>query len=510
MKFVSIADQLPEAAPGPDLEPFFGDERWAALGDMIPDGLVLVDRRGIVRYMNSAAESSYEVARLAAVGRHLSELVQQTRLDISFVLDTFARGARVTRAVTDSAGRTHVVTARCSRQPNGETNFLVIAVRNLDALASLSAGASADASDSARAFVPIGRDSGSGPEPVMAGQATLALLERGLRAIALGSRLLVLGESGVGKTELARLLHRRSGSPDRPFVHVNCGSIPESLFESEMFGYERGSFTGASTRGKKGLIEAADGGTLFLDEVGEIPLHCQAKILQMLEEGVVQRVGATAPRRLRLQVIAATNRDLRRLALEGGFRRDLYYRLSVVTLALPPLRERRELIAPLLVRFLAEVNRRRPWPLRIDAGCQKRLEAYSYPGNIRELQNLVEHLAVVCDQVATADDLPIEPLPYELAELRPEGARLPPASTAATLEAPLPEGAEDTEAAGEVDARGSAAADVFDLRVAVRQYEAQLIDAAIRRTGSKRKAAELLGVDIATIVRKSRERASGC
>jgi len=146
------------------------------------------------------------------------------------------------------------------------------------------------------------------------------LLDRGLRTLLLGSRLLLLGESGVGKTEFARLLHRRSGNPSRPFIHVNCGSIPETLFESEMFGYERGSFTGALAKGKRGLVEAADGGILFLDEVAEIPLPSQAKMLQFLEEGGVQRVGATEIKRLHVQVVTATNRNLHKMVADGLFR----------------------------------------------------------------------------------------------------------------------------------------------------------------------------------------------
>ena len=253
-----------------------------------------------------------------------------------------------------------------------------------------------------------------------------------------------------------------------------------------MLGYERGAFTGALARGKKGLIEAADGGTLFLDEVGEIPLQCQAKILRVLEDGLVLRVGATTPRRLRLQIIAATNRDLQQLVLEERFRRDLFYRLSVVTLHLPPLRQRAELIPPLLERFLADVNRRRTVPLTIDAGCRRRLETYSFPGNVRELENIVEHLAVVSDTVATVSDLPFAAEPGSVAQH-------------SAIPAPSEQPEPLSPAAFPQD---------FDLRDAVRRYESQLIDAAIRSVGSKRKAAELLGVDIATIVRKSRASAS--
>lgn len=485
MKFVSPPEDLSSNAAANDLESLFVDERWRVLGDMIPDGLILIDRSGIVRYVNSAAESITEVSRVMIIGRTLSDLIQHARIDCSVLMDAFSNGSRINKIVRDSDGRVYVLSTRgYKRQWNGESSAILVVLRNLDALAKISSRTSVDSNGVA--FVPVsGEAVASDVDPIISGASTVALLDRGLRAIAMGSRLLVLGESGVGKTELARLLHRRSGSVDRPFVHVNCGSIPDSLFESEMFGYERGSFTGASSRGKKGLIEAADGGTLFLDEVGEIPLHCQAKMLQMLEEGLIHRVGATAPRRLRLQVIAATNRDLRTLVEEGGFRRDLYYRLSVVTLLLPPLRERRELIPLLLDRFLMQVNQRRPSPMVIDPTCRRRLQDYSYPGNVRELQNIVEHLAVVCDRVALESDLPLEQMDFP----EPRG----------TDQAAAPA----TEIFGVVDfATG------FDLREAVKSYESTLIEIAIQKTGSKRKAAELLSVDIATVVRKSKAHVS--
>ncbi|MCK2126858.1 sigma 54-interacting transcriptional regulator [Thauera aromatica] len=487
MKFVNVPENLANPASGVNLDPLFVDERWQTLGDMIPDGLILVDRAGIVRYINSAAESITETARQAVVGQPLGSFLAETRLQCADLIDIFARGGRVNKVVTDQEGRSYALSTRSHRQRNGENNCFLILLRNLNVLAKIaSQGESEGGNASALTVAQLSENASSEREPVIVGESTTAMLNRGLRAISMGSRLLVLGESGVGKTELARLLHRRSGSNERPFVHVNCGSIPESLFESEMFGYERGSFTGALARGKKGLIEAADGGTLFLDEVGEIPLHCQAKMLQVLEEGLVQRVGATAPRKLRLQIIAATNRDLQQLVEEGHFRRDLFYRLSVVTLHLPPLRQRPELIPPLLERFLADVNRRRTIPLKIDANCRSRLACHAFPGNIRELENIVEHLAVVCDTVATIADLPFA----EISRATPSQA-----GPATAGEGP-----------------GSAPPTVFpqdfDLRDAIRKYESQLIDAAIKSVGSKRKAAELLGVDIATIVRKSRSSAS--
>lgn len=474
MKFLSPSENCSSELQNLDFEEFAQDERWSTIADLLPDGMIVVDRRGIICYFNSAAESFNEITRSEIVGHSVSEFVARSRVDSSSLPEAFANGARINQIVEDAGGRSYMLSTRCARKWRGEISCFVIIQRNLESIAKVAGSVS---SDDTGLGLSVGAPAFGDKEPVIAGRATLALVERGLRAMALGSRVLMLGESGVGKTELARLLHRRSGQGERPFVHVNCGSIPDSLFESEMFGYEKGSFTGALSRGKKGLIEAAEGGTLFLDEVGEIPLHCQAKMLQVLEEGIVQRVGAISPRRLKVQIVAATNRDLLKMVDEGRFRRDLYYRLSVVTLVLPPLRERPELISQLLDRFIAAINRRRQQPLELTAECRRYLENYSFPGNIRELQNVIEHLAVVCDLTATAADLPFVEPGLELQET------------------PL-------ELRG-VGVSDPAALEGGYLRKMVRNFESRVIQAAISETGSKRKAAERLGVDIATIVRKS-------
>ncbi|MDR0717415.1 MAG: sigma 54-interacting transcriptional regulator, partial [Azoarcus sp.] len=300
MKFMSIEDNLTPSSRASDFEALYTDDRWRALGDLIPDGLVMVDSAGLVRYMNSAAESINEVYRQMVVGHPLEDFVQQARLDYSVIPEVFHHGhARVNKVVRDAGNRDYLISTRSYHSWSGESSAFMILTRNLDALDKIPRHAHESSPVFAPPSLPLAASAEN--EPIVSGQATAKAVERGLRAIDMHARLLILGESGVGKTELARQLHRKSGFATCPFVHVNCGSIPDSLFESEMFGYERGAFTGASSRGKKGLIEAAEGGILFLDEVGEIPLHCQAKILQAIEEGLVQRVGATAPRHLQLQ-----------------------------------------------------------------------------------------------------------------------------------------------------------------------------------------------------------------
>src|SRR5258708_4177455 len=401
MKFVTPTIGESDASNALNLDHLLADARLQQLVDLLPDGIVLVDKTGLVRYINSAAESIHELLRVEAVGQPLTQLVKRSALDCEMLLDAFSDGVKVNQVIPARTRQSYMVSTRCVRDWNGEVTCFLIIFRDIEQLTKMQADALVS---------PFGGETdagsaGEGDEGMVLCEQTSLLVDRALKAVALGSRLLLLGESGVGKTEFARLLHRRSGPVSRPFIHVNCGSIPESLFESEMFGYERGSFTGALARGKRGLVEAADGGILFLDEVGEIPLSSQSKMLRFLEDSAIYRVGSTHAKRLRVQIIAATNRDLKAMVAAGTFRRDLFYRLSVVPLTLPPLRECPDVVNRLIDRFMTRINRRRPAGLRFDPSSRRRLVTHDFPGNVRELQNLVEHFAVVCDQVVAINDV---------------------------------------------------------------------------------------------------------
>ncbi|MBX7079205.1 MAG: sigma-54 dependent transcriptional regulator [Nannocystaceae bacterium] len=219
--------------------------------------------------------------------------------------------------------------------------------------------------------------------------------------------VLVLGESGVGKELVSRAIHRLSPRADGPFVAVNCGAIPEALLESELFGHVRGAFTDA-TADKRGLFEEAKGGTLFLDEIGELPLALQVKLLRALQEEEIRRVGDTRAIKIDARVLAATSRELAQMVEDGSFRQDLYYRLHVMPIEVPPLRERREDIAPLLEHFIVAINRRLGTKVQSVADdALARLLAYHWPGNVRELENTVEHAAVMAEGgVLQLADLP--------------------------------------------------------------------------------------------------------
>ena len=282
-----------------------------------------------------------------------------------------------------------------------------------------------------------------------------------------GATVLILGESGTGKEVISELIVNTSPRKDKPYLQINCGAIPENLIESELFGYEKGAFTGADAKGRKGLFEAANGGTVFLDEIGDLPLHMQVKLLRVLQQRRIVRVGGTETVNLDVRIIAATNKDLKQMVNEGRFREDLYYRLNVVPIEIPPLRDRKEDILPLVNHFLTVANRKYHTNKSIYSDTIDVLESYSWPGNVRELENLMENLVIT-----TPGDIIRRENLSERLKFSTEDHGF----------------TEDTE--------------VITLKETVERAEYMAIQKAIRQCGSIRKAAVALGVDPSTIVRK--------
>lgn len=297
------------------------------------------------------------------------------------------------------------------------------------------------------------------------------VFERMKRIVKTDSAVLVSGESGTGKELVARALHFNGTRKERPFVAVNCSAIPETLLESELFGHVRGAFTGA-IKDKPGKFEAANHGTIFLDEIGTLPLHLQAKLLRVLQEHEVERLGSNKTVKLHVRVISATNADLENMVKRGEFREDLYYRLNVIPLHLPPLRERQQDIMYLTAFFLEKQCRLmgRP-PCTISKQALEVLEQYSWPGNVRELENLIERMIALTDAtVITLDDVPVK-----IIGEKPAGEAL------------------NVKMAG----------DGVDLVATISRIERSLISQALESAGGvKAKAAALLGINRTTLVEK--------
>jgi transcriptional regulator with PAS, ATPase and Fis domain len=333
------------------------------------------------------------------------------------------------------------------------------------------AGSIAHATGPALATMP---QRATGGFPFLVGEHPLIEKVQALVAklAATDTTVLISGESGTGKELAARALHVLSARASRPFLSINCGAIPGELLESELFGHERGAFTGA-TAARQGLLQLAHGGTVFLDEIAEMPPPLQVKLLRVLQDWEVRPVGADTAVKIDVRVIAATNKDLQRAMQLGMFREDLFYRLQVIPVDLPPLRERRADIPVLAAHFLAKQMQRCPDrpTIRISAVAMAQLWEYDWPGNVRELENLIERLVVLADDpVIGADDLPAEVRTF-ISEKRIPRLDLP--------------------------------EDGIDLNKAVLEFEHHLITEALRRTkGNKQAAARLLGLGRTTLVAK--------
>jgi two-component system response regulator AtoC len=321
-----------------------------------------------------------------------------------------------------------------------------------------------------------------GPLERIAGtsEAIRLLHKQILKLAPVPTTVLITGESGTGKELVARALHELSPRAPMPFVPVNCGAIPPGLLESELFGHARGAFTDAKTA-KRGLFAEADGGTLLLDEAGELPASAQIKLLRFLQEGEIRAVGENRSERVDVRVLAATHRDLGKLVERGEFREDLYYRLNVVNLRIPPLRERREDVAQLarafVLRFNRELNRQTP-VTAFEPEAEELLGAYSWPGNVRELENAIERAVLLAD----ADRIQAQNLPERLWSARQ----------------PAPE--------SEPSANPVQPAEELSLKRAVRALEERYIRAALRRTkGNRTRAAEVLEISHRALLYKVKE-----
>ncbi len=336
--------------------------------------------------------------------------------------------------------------------------------------------------------------------------------------------VLLRGESGVGKEVIARELLRRSSRRQKPFVKVNCAALPADLLESELFGHERGAFTGAGQT-RVGRFEFAQHGTIMLDEIGELPPGLQAKLLHVLQDGELTRLGSNRKVTIDVRVIAATNRDLQAMMRAGSFREDLYYRLQVIELHVPPLRERREEIAPLAEFFIAKFSRlyRRPMQ-RPSATLMKQLTAYSWPGNVRELENMMKRMVVLQDEqfiqqelgrlaaynhqngVPANETIAPPPVAAPVAPVLPV-ASTPPAEAAAPAAPPTPERASAPETETREPARPAEPVSLHDLaRAAAMDAERQAINEALNRfRWNRRKTAAHLKVSYKTLLNKMKE-----
>ncbi|MFO7576911.1 MAG: sigma 54-interacting transcriptional regulator [Pelovirga sp.] len=371
-----------------------------AIIDSSSDGLFVCDAQGRILRVNPASARINNAPAEQLVGCHYLEAAARGLVILpSATLEAIKTSRQVSLLQENRHGRKLISTATPVFDDQQQLIRVVVSERDITEMERLKGELEVQQAigNEFRQQISLLQQRDVGGRRVIAeSPAMVATLKQAQRLSQVDSTVLLLGESGVGKGLIADLIHGNSHRADQPMIQLNCGAIPENLIEAELFGYEKGAFTGA-VHNKPGHLEMADKGTVFLDEIAELPPAAQVKLLRFMEDGRFTRLGSTRSRQVDVRIIAATNRDLHRQVEQGAFRADLYYRLSVIPLQIPPLRQRRECLLPLLNSFLQHFSQRDGVLRRLSPAAADALCAYSYPGNVRELMNLCERLVVMSD-----------------------------------------------------------------------------------------------------------------
>ncbi|WP_400162810.1 sigma-54 interaction domain-containing protein [Brevibacillus sp. TJ4] len=364
------------------------------------DEIFVTDAQGICIRVNPSCERHYGLEGIKLLGRNVYEMEAEKIFYPSATVMVLREERPVTLIQSTSTGRHLHVTANPVFDESGK--LIRVVSNSLDITEILTLKQQIEQMEKVieeynGQLELLRKDAGKNSPLVAKNKRMVKAMELLERVSQVDTSVLLLGESGVGKSKLAHWLHTISSRQQGPFVEVNCGAIPASLFESELFGYEPGSFSGASSTGKIGLLEAADTGTLFLDEIAELPLEHQTKLLQVIQNKHVMRIGGRKPIPVDVRFVTATNRNLEQMVEEGTFRKDLYYRLNVVPVSIPSLAERPEDVLEMIFLFMQRLNAKYGFNKTLSHSTIESLLAYSWPGNVRELENVLERLAVTSE-----------------------------------------------------------------------------------------------------------------
>ncbi|MEN6349097.1 MAG: sigma 54-interacting transcriptional regulator [Syntrophomonas sp.] len=431
------------------------------------DGLTVTDGKANVLMINKGFERITGVTAAECVGRNMRDLVKEGLFMRSGTLLALEKRERITISFVARSGNELLVTSNPIFDDEGNIVLVVTNVRDITELNDLQR--KLEQVEGLTRFYMTELQQlklQTSRQMVFNSIKMKELLNMVLRVTGVDSTVLIQGESGVGKELIAEIIHSNSNRKDGPLIKVNCGAIPENLLESELFGYEAGAFTGASKSGKVGMFELAQKGVLFLDEIGELPLKLQVKLLRVIQDREIYRVGGAQPIKVDIRILAGTNRNLAKMIAKRQFRLDLYYRLNVIPIVVPPLRERPEDI-PVLANYFIEIfNQKYQTNKRLHKVVIDGLSEYDWPGNVRELENLMERLVVTCiNNIITIHDLPASfKLPNN--KVNPDVELLP-------------------------------------LRQAIENTERQLLQAAFARYRSSYQVASALQVNQSTIIRKA-------
>ncbi|TGE34844.1 PAS domain-containing protein [Desulfosporosinus fructosivorans] len=432
--------------------------------ESLDDGIVVANAQGVIVRANDAYQHMTGITAKEFVGKHVSDLLKQGYMNKSVTEMVLERRSQV-NVMDVRNGKDLLLSGNPIFDESGNVTFVVTAIRDVSQLNELKAklAESEQIKDKYFRLLEHLRSQQPFKKIITKDPEMQKKLEIAYHVADVNTNVLILGETGVGKELIAQLIHRASKRAKQPFIKINCGAIPPNLVESELFGYESGSFTGALKEGKSGLFELAQGGTIFLDEVGELSLDLQVKILRAIQDKEITRIGGKKPILLDVRIVAATNRELESMVKEKTFREDLYYRLNVVPILIPPLRDRKADILSLVAEFLGKFNRKYGYQKWIHPDVMDVFLEYDWPGNIRELENTIERLVVTYREDCIGMDALVG---TSLQLLKPSKI------------------------------------DITSLQACVESEERRLLAEAYRTTGSTRKAAAILKISQSSMVKK--------
>ena len=370
------------------------------------DEIFVTDEQGIVVLVNSTCERHYQLAAEELVGKHVKELQKDGIFYPSATLEVIEKKRPIELVQTTKSGEYLHVRTRPVFDDEGNLRRVISYSRDLTELYQLRQKVE-EMDNQLKTYKKELRETYEHEGLIFKSLAMQKIVDTIKKVSVVDSTVLVLGETGVGKSRLVRHLHEVSHRKHESFYEINCAALPTNLIESELFGYSGGSFTGANREGKRGLLESAHKGTLFLDEIGEMPLEIQAKLLQVLQEKTFRPIGGRELKKVDVRIVAATNRDLSEMVKQGTFRKDLYYRLNVIPIAIPPLRERTEDILPLIYHYLQHFNKKYGRDVKLAPSTLQMFVGYPWEGNNREIENVIERIVITVDDVVTVEDLPL-------------------------------------------------------------------------------------------------------
>ncbi|MEA4827416.1 MAG: sigma 54-interacting transcriptional regulator [Clostridium sp.] len=438
------------------------------------DGIYITDGKGLILDLNSRMQRIIGLKKEELIGSYAQDLIGKGVIHRSVIQMAIEAKERITINQTIKAEKLKevMITATPILDEVGEVEYIVANLRDMTDLINLENECNKAQLLSKQYYSQLIMEKNYKEKIIAESEEMKQLMNLAYRVAQVDSTVLLEGESGTGKEVFTRFIHEMSSRNNGPFISINCAGIPETLLEAELFGYEEGAFTGAKKGGKAGLLELAEGGTLFLDEINSLPIALQGKILRVLETFEVTRIGSVKSNRVNFRLISATNEKLEELIDKKLFRQDLYFRLRIVPIYIPPLRKRNKDVVPLIMHYLKYFNKKYKRNKEISVDALEYLEAYDWPGNVRELKNVIERLVVV-----TVNDLITEKeLPNEF-----------------------------ITSISSNDKFHIILKDIVPLKDLMDQAETQLINLAMERCTSTREAAKALNISQTSVVRKFKD-----